>query len=475
MSQCFSITVPNTNVTIQGGTGPVDGISLTTDGSVFGHAGVEVVLESVADMRHATTGALGAAATGGILIGTPATIQHSAGGGIQIYAGAGITPSLGSASGPGAGFEASKAPDTGAGKVADRLNAFNDAVKGASDVYSGVTGYTEAKDTVGKASAAFGAAKGAWDATKGALGAADLKPEKDSTLESVMKGTDEVFKYAGVGMSGAGVINTFKKGDSVGGKAGAAGFVGTMAGLVRSEMVKANQEEVKANYGAQLKAAQEAAAAKMVCGVPGATVVPPADGARIHEVAPANIDRECGGDMTAKVGGDKTTTVDGSINYKSGNSVSVKAFAGISTSSMTFSAHANISAAMKGLATAKVESLGSASLSGKAKFTVDTKGSGTVDAKGKLTIKSGGKLDMSAGGVMTIKSGGVMALRGSDVGVSAKGKVQATAPNIILNGTTEVKKTLKVRGSALVEKASRFRSTVRVDGNMVAKDVCKFG
>jgi hypothetical protein len=381
-NQSFSISVPNTGATIQGGAGPVSGLSLTTNANVFAHAGVEAIVESKADMRAATDGALGAAAAGGILIGTPATIQHSAGGGIQLYAGAGISPSTGSPSGPGAGFAASEAPQTGAGATADSLNAFNDTVKGVSDVAGAVLSYRSATDAIGRATAVFSGAKGAWDATKAATG---YKSDAG----------DAMFMAGGLLSGVMTPANALANGDNVGATTGAIGWGVGLVTLVRGEQIKSNTSSAAASYGQALAAAQAAAAAKKEDGAPGSSIVPPADGPRIHEVAPANIDRECGADMTAKVGGNKDTKVDGNISTKSGGSITVKAFSAISTSSLTFSAHANVSASMKGLASAKVESLGSASLSGTAKVSVSSNGSGSVKAP-KLTIEGTGTLTVKS-------------------------------------------------------------------------------
>ena len=466
MSQCFSINVPNTDVTIAGGSGAVEGISLTTGNDVFAFAGVELVLESAADMRVQTTGSLGVAATGGILIGTPATIQHSAGGGVQIYAGAAVSAGIGGPGGPGAPMEASQPVDTGAGQLADRLNAFNDTAKGLSDVYSGVTGFQEASNAVGGPNAmgqiagAFGAAKGAWSAANGVTNMAGGAGE-GSTWGSVLAGGNEVFKYAGVGVAGAGVANSFESGDNVGGTTGAIGLAATLTGMVVGEINKANAEDVKADYGAKLAAAQEAAAAKMVCGVPGATVVPPADGPRIHEVAPANIDRECGGSMTAKVGADKTATVDGSIKYKAGGSVSIKAFAAVSTQSLTFSAHANVAASMKGLASAKVDSLGSASMTGRAKVTVSSTGPAKVEGKAKLDLVSAGKVTVDAGAVLAMKAGGAATLHAADVGIVAKGQASIKAPTVHLRGDTVIHKTLSVKKKVEVDNSIFARARIK--------------
>lgn len=394
--QGFSLIVPNTNSTITAGAGAAEGICLTSDANHFLHAGAEIIVESVSDMRFATTGAFGAAATAGVLIGTPATIQASAGGGVQIYAGAGITPSIGSPNGPGAGFGASGAPKTGAGERAKAMNRFNDAVKGASDVAGAVMSFQGATDAIGQAGAVLSGAKGAWDATKAVTGASSSE-------------ADMIFGVAGIGMGAVGAGNSLLSGDNVGATTGAIGFVTGLATLAAGEQQKSNAAGVQAAYGEALAEAEAARAARTDAGGAGGSLGPPADGPRIHEVAPANIDRECGGDMTALVGGDKKSTVDGSVSYVAGNSISMKAFSAVSTSSLTFSAHANVSASMKGLATAKVESFGAATLDGKAKFTVSSKGSGTVSAP-KLAIKGTGTLTLTSpsatidGGNLTIDS-----------------------------------------------------------------------
>lgn len=439
--QCFSIQVPNTNVTIQGGAGAVAGVSITTDENEFFHAGVEMILESASDMRCASTGAFGAAATGGILIGTPATIQHSAGGGIQIYAGAGITPSIGSANGPGAGFGASAPAQVNAGARADSLNAFNDFVKAGSDVAGAVMSYQGATDAIGKASAVFSGAKGAWDATKAATGT------KNDTV-------DTIFAAGGMGFGAVNAANALGNGDNVGAATGAIGWVAGLATFVAGEEQKSNAAKAKAAYGEALSKAEAARAARSELGGKGGSLGPPADGPRIHEVAPANIDRECGADMTAKVGGDKTATVDGSITYKSGNSISMKAFSAISTSSLTFSAHANVSASMKGLATAKVESFGSASLDGKAKFSVSSKGAGSISAP-KIDIKTS-KLTVTSS---QTKIG--------------PGKVDIGPGPVTIDSVTTINKKTEIKGILQVAKKTEIKGALHVNNRILAKGEIK--
>src|SRR5688500_4325070 len=93
--QFVALDCPETGSTICAGCGAVDGISCTTAGTMFVQAGVEVILEATADMRAVTAAGLGMASASGVLLGTPATIQHSAGGAVQIYAGAGVNAAPG--------------------------------------------------------------------------------------------------------------------------------------------------------------------------------------------------------------------------------------------------------------------------------------------------------------------------------------------------------------------------------------------
>ena len=468
-NQCFSIAVPNTDVVISGGAGAMDGICLTTGSNIFEQAGAQMVLESTADMRAVTNGALGAVSAVGILIGTPATIQHSAGGGVQIYAGAGVSASPGPPGSPGKPFGASEAPKTGAGSTCDKLNAFNDVVKAGSDIFSGYKGMKEAakegkgwaKDPIGNFNTAFGMVKSTWDGAK-AVGA-----KSDEA--------DVMFTTFGLGTSAVGAANTFGSGDNVGGAAGALGFAAGVAGLIAGESNKSSGKAIKANYDKKLADATAANKARAENGGAGAGIGAPADGPRIHEVAPANIDRECGANMTALVGGMKETKVDGNIAYKSGGSVSIKAFSAVSTSSLTFSAHGNISASMKGLATAKVESLGSATLSGRAKFKVDTKGSGAVSATGKLDMSSGGKVSVTAGGVLAMKATGAATLHGADVGVVAKGQASIKAPTINLRGKTVIHKETEILGQLTTKKKAKVNGKIDGKGGATIKGSNKLG
>lgn len=438
--QCFSLTVPNTNATICAGAGAVDGFTLTTDANAFHHAAVNSITEAGADARVVAGAVFGAVAGTGVLIGTPCTIQISAGGGIQVYAGAGISPSLGGPTGPGDAFGPSSPADFKAGEKAESLNKLNDGIKGVSDVVGGIVDWKTADGSKFKqAKAAFDMAKGGWDTGKAA-------GMESGTADGVGTGVGMVFSYGGAVAAGM-------SGDITGLVTGAADFVGKGAGLV------AGASPVKG--GAGLGNTTAATGPTSVAGAAGGALGAPGDGPRIHEVAPANIDRKCGANMTAKVAGEKTTAVDGKIEYTSGASIGMKAFSKVETQSLFFEAHANVAAVMKGLAVAKVESLGIVAIDGKAKFKVETLGSGTIDAKGKLDIVTAGKLSMTVGAILAMKAGGPATLHAADVGVVAKGTASIKAPTVHLRGATTVHKDTVLKGKLTCNLEGTFKGKVK--------------
>lgn len=427
--QCFSIAVPNTDVTIQGGSGAVEGISLTTGQNVFTFSGVDTFFESGSDMKLASTGLLGAAGSTGVVVGTPATIQASAGGAVQLYAGAGITPDIGGPGGPGEAFGPSEPAEVTAGETADALTRFNDGLKAVGDLagatldmHSGLqAGGGEGALNVAKG--AFGYLKGAWDLGNAAAptGEAGAPIGTGMTVGESALGTAE------------GIMN-IASGDVAGGVANLAGAASKLAGL------GGGGSPMSGDALAEAKAAQQAIADNAAQGGHMAGAV---DGPRIHEVAPANIDRECGANMTAKVAGDKTTDVDGKIEYKSGASISMKAFSKVETSSLNFEAYANVGATMKGLASAKVESLGQAVMEGKAKFKVATMAGGTIEAsklkiEGKATTTIESPVIDIGSGKLTIDSETTIKKKTTIKGVTAiKNK-------LTVHKKTEIKNKLKV-------------------------------
>jgi hypothetical protein len=450
--QCFSITVPNTDVTIQGGAGAVDGISFATGANVWAHAEAEMVLESKADMRLACGAVLAEAGKAGVIIGSAGSIQQSAGGGVRLYAGAGITPDTGGLGGPGGPFKVPGPAQVNAGHVAEKLNSLNDGIKGLSDVAGGIM---DATDTGGsafkKAKAAFDIAKGVWDTTK-ATGA--HQTEGEGGEKETAGWAKAIDTGMGLGEVALGLGTTMGEGgaDTASSIAAAAGLVGKATGAM---------EAAHPMSGEALKEAKAAQKEIAEAGVAGGGIAGPVDGPRIHEVAPANIDRECGANMTAKVAGDKTTVVDGKIEYTSGASIGMKAFSKIETQSLVFEAHANIKAVMKGLAIAKVESFGVAALEGKAKFKVETWGSGKIEAKGKLDIETGGKLGIKVGGLMATTVGGSIVSRAANVAFTGKGKFRATAPNIELKGKTLITKDTEIKGKLTCGLTGTFKGKIK--------------
>ena len=432
MGQNFNLIVPNSNVAMTCGDGPVAGVSTTTDDNQFIHAGGEVVIEAKSHLRSASEGLWSGAGIGGVLMGTPATIQHSAGGGVQIYAGAGITPATGDAGGPADPFAASEPASFDAGSYADSMNAVNDFVKAAGDVAGGVVGFRGAESGLDRAKAAFEVAKGGWDAAK-ALGAKD-------------KGADKAVGFTGTAFGVADMTVKAADGDYAGAAVAGLGAIGSTLGAANNDD---NVKALTAANAARAAKADEAAQA----GGPGA----PNDGPRIYEVAPANIDRKVGQDMTSKVAGKKEDKVDGNIEMTSGASISAKAFNKVETSSMTFEAYANIGATMKGLASAKVESLGIV----------------TIDGKTRVKVESGVKIAVSA---PTIEVEGKASWTLDTPSCEIKSPdVKIGAGNVKIESKTEITEQLKVLGSIVGKKACHIDDQLQVKAGANIKKSLKVG
>jgi phage gp45-like len=462
--QSASFYCPATGSELILGAGGVDGVTLTSDVQVFAQSGTETILEAKADMSLVTDAGLGCVGATGVLIGTPATIQHSAGSGIQIYAGAAVSVSTGASGSPGDPFKASEAPKVDAGNTAESACNWQDGIKGAGDMLAaGIDGRDAWKD--GKkydaAKQAFSGAKGGWDVLKA------------GGVESA--GADKAFGAAGLGLGGVDALKAAESGDMLGLGTTAVSTLWGAGGMSAAAAQKVKQDKIKASFDAAAGEAKAAKEANKSAGAPGGTLGMPADGPRIHEVAPANIDRECGANLTAKVGGNKTSSVDGKIEYKAGSAIEMKAGSKIETTSMSFEAHANVSATVRGLASAKLEALGSVTVEGKAKFTVSTMGSGAIDAKGKLTVKAGGKLDLLAGGVMIIKAGGPASIKASTVSVIGNGRVSVKAPNVQLIGKATITKDAEIKGNLKCKTQATFVGKMKGKGGGDIKGMCKFG
>ena len=437
--------MPNTDVRIQGGSGAVDGISLVTGQDVFAFAGGRTSIESSSDINLQTTGHLGAVASAGVVFGTPASIQASAGGAVQLYAGAGVAPALGDSGGPGDPVNPSEPAEVKAGQTADALTRMNDGLKAVGDM-AGATldardglAAGEAGDTaegaLGAVKGAFGYLKGAWDLGSAATGSPSSASAKESagTVKTGLTGGESALAAVEGGMQIA-------AGDTAGGVANVATAASKLAGLGGGGAPMSGDELDAAK--AQQRATVDAANT-------GDGVQPVEDGPRIHAVAPANIDRECGADMTAKVAGNKDSKVDGDIKYASGKSISMKAFSKVETSSLNFEAYANVGATMKGLATAKVESLGQAVMEGKAKFHIATKATGTIEAT---------ELNVEAKGNAIIHSPTI------DIG---SGTLTIDSETTIKKKTT-VDGFTKLRDKLWVEKNTRMKGKLKVDKKIQA-------
>ncbi len=381
MTQHFAIHVPQDNAKIWGGAGDVSGIGMTTDSTVFTQSGADTAFEARSDMKLACLGLLAAGGTTGVVVASPATIQATAGAAVQIYAGAGQTPPVGAPGAPGGSFGPSAPAEVHAGERAEALNRINDGIKAAgdlADIALGVGELGEGNDLqqmAGGLATSLGVITGAVE-----LGQAIAGPSEGGEGHGGGEGGgggESAMKGIGIATTGLKAVAAFANKDWVGGTASALGAAASAAGFAGGGAPMS---------GAAIADAKAAQAAAMATANKAGMMSGAVDGPRIHMVAPANIDRECGADMTAKVAGKKETKVDGKIEYTSGASVGIKAFTKIETSSLVFEASANVSATMKGLASAKVESLGQAVLEGKAKFKVETMASGTVAAS-KLTIE----------------------------------------------------------------------------------------
>lgn len=443
MGQTFSLTVPNTMSVMTFGSGPVDGISFTTDQNAFHHAKNNAIHESKSmDMRLVCSKVLGACAGTGVIIGTPCTIQVTAGGAVQVYAGAGLSPSIGSATGPGDAFGPSEPASFSAGERAALANRVNDVIGGLGSVAGGVMDFMSAGSNLEKAAAGFGALKGAWDAGKAALG---VKKGESGFVDGA-DGTVGAYGDAGLGLA-VGIATSDP--------------VGIISSIAKAGG-KALEGGVASNAGPPAGNPTPATGPSCTPGAAGGAMGAPGDGsARIHEVAPANIDRKCGRDMTAAVAGNKKTDVDGKIDYTSGASISFKAFNKISNQSLFFDATGLVAAKMTGYAKASVESFGKATLSGKYKVEVKTWGKGKVEAGALLEIKAKGKIGMEAGGVLNMKATGAATLHAADVGIVGKGQVSIKAPTVHLRGDTVIHKTLSVKQKVEVDNSIFARARIK--------------
>lgn len=431
--QCFSITVPFSNSTLAAGAGAVDGITLTTDENVFQHAGTNSITEACGDARMVAGGVLGAAGGQGVLIGTPCTIQASAGGGVQIYAGAGISPSFGGPSGPGAPFGPSEPASFDAGTKAESLNRINDGLRSANDVVGAARDLRGAVNAFDKVKAGYEMAKGGWNTAK-AMGASN------ETVDDLFKAGDLLMAYGSRTRSGM-------SGDIVDFVIGSVDFYAKGASAIASAS--------PVQGGAGLGNATAPTAATSTDGAAGGSMGAPGDGPRIHQVAPGNIDRKCGADMTAVVAGTKTTKVDGNIAYQSGTKIEFKAFSKVETQSLFFEAHANVGATVRGLAQVKVEALGRAVLEGKATFKIATMGKGKVEAKSALDIQTA---------KLTVKAGQ------TKIG---PGKVQIGPGPVTIDSVTTINKKTEIKGALRVAKKTEIKGALHVNNKINAKGEIK--
>lgn len=442
--QCFSLCVPNQSAYIHVGSGPVPGFSFTTAGNAFHHANVNAIHEAkTGDARLMATGVLANMAKAGILVGTPCTIQAAAGGGVQIYAGATVEFDLGTPTGPGAPFGPSKPADFSAGDRAESLNRINDGIKGAGDIIGG--GLDMASDDwADRVKGALGVVKGTWDVLNAAT-----DEERMGTESAAIDGVTGAINLVTGVMSGdmEGALQAVSLGAKYLGK----GFEGSAG-----------------NAGAGIGNATAPTEPSTSSGAAGGSLGAPGDGPRIHEVAPANIDRKCGADMTAKVAGKKTATVDGNIEYKSGASIKMNAFNKVETQSLFFSAHANVKATMTGLAIAKVESLGSATLEGKARFKVATMAIGKIEAS---------QLSIAAKAQAIFKSPTI-----NVEGNYLKIKNQTQIYNrLFVQKVTELGDDFVLDGEAELKKSAKIKQAIKAGGELVVKGagkikgMCKLG
>jgi hypothetical protein len=424
------------------GDGPASGISLTTGGgNVFTYSDVNTNIDVNASLWLQSNADGGLVCDAGVTIGTPAGIKAAAGEKIDIWAGAATAPNVGGPNGPAGPPTAPTPPCGGTEAAVNRSNALNSAVKGASDIYSGVTGAMGADNALEAAEGVWDAVKGTWDLAKSGhdAGAYDMEGALGKrTIDGIEGGMGVVDQVLAV----------------------AKGDVPNVVGAMQS-----GSKLLNAIAGEQGADGSGGGAGSGAGGHGGSTM--------IEMRAPAGIKKLTDNNMEAFVGK--------KVEYKAGTNIVMNAANKVETCSMVFEAHANIAAAMKGLARAKVESLGKVVIDGKCKFKVETAGTGEIKAGPELTIKCGAIMKIQAAGVIDMKgdasvdieSGGGITLKAPKVDVDSP---QTTCKGkLTVNDVTEIKGPFKARSNMLVDKASRFRSTVRVDGNLNAKDVCKFG
>jgi len=177
------------------------------------------------------------------------------------------------------------------------------------------------------------------------------------------------------------------------------------------------------------------------------------------EVAPSDIERKTGANMTAKVAGDHKNSVDGSVEYLAGSKITLKAASKVETSSTFFDAYAHAKATMKGLGMAKVESLGFAVLDGKARFKVNCGGLGKIKA-GTLNVEAKGMMDAKAGAKMTLKAALVW----------IDGPTHITE-DVQIDGNVEIVKNLHIKNQLEVDAEIKSGGNVFADSDLKCKGV----
>lgn len=417
------------------GDGPACGVSMTTgSGSLFTYSNVDTNVDADASLWLQSSADGGFVCDAGVTIGTPAGIKTSAGGKVDIWAGAAVSPNVGGPNGP-AGPPAAPTPPCGGTEAAvNRANALNSAVKGASDLYSGVRGAMSGDaSTLERVADGWDAAKGAWDLAKsgqdaglydmeGALGKRTI-----DGVEGAMGVVDQVLAVAKGDVPNVvgGLQSGSKLLDAIAGEQGADGSGGGAAG-----------------------------------GAGGHS-----GGASIEARAPAGIKKLTDNNMEAFVGK--------KIEYKAGTNIVMNAANKVETCSMVFEAHANIAATMKGLARAKVESLGKAVIDGKAKFSVSTAGTGKIETGSTLDVQSKGPMNLKGTGGVNIDGNGRVHARATSIELLGKSNAKIDSPDTQITGNVVIDKDLEVKGKIKGMKPVIFMQKVEIKQQVTITAITK--
>lgn len=416
------------------GDGPACGISLTTaGGSIFTYSDIDTNIDANASLWLQSNADGGVVCSAGVTIGTPAGIKAAAGGKVDIWAGAATNPNVGGPDGPAGPPTAPTPPCGGTEAAVNGANALNGALKGASDIYSGVS------DVAENGIASIDGAIGAWEAAKG-------------TWDLAKSGHD-----AGIyDMEGALGKNTMD------GIEGAMGVVDAVANIAKGDIpnvvgaIQSGSKLINAIAGDQGAAGSGGGASGGAGGHDG--------GSSIEARGPAGIKKLTDNNMEAFVGK--------KIEYKAGTNIVMNAANKVETCSMVFEAHANIAATMKGLARAKVESIGKAVVDGKVTFKIKTDGVGEIKTGGLLKITSDAATKMKAA-ALNIDAGSLMHAEASDITLNGTSATTIDTPKATFTNDVEIAKNLEVKGEIKGMKPAIFYQQVTIKQQVTINAITK--